>query len=251
MGGKLITHYGFPEKRLEKSQYLELVNKISEVFNKNLINKHRHGDIPYIKNKKTFGDIDYLFEDKGDINYFDFINANFKTKFVHKNSNVYTFEQDGFQIDLILTQPEYYDFSRYYFGYNDCVGNLIGRFFHKMGMCLGHRGLTYRVRESLFSGIDKQKDNQIDEIVLTYEPRKAWGMLEFDLNRVDEGFKTIEEVFDWVINCKYFNSEIFAYSNLNHINRTRNKKRENYAGFLKYLEGKNKHNFKIGLVIDL
>jgi len=237
MGGKLVTHYGFSEKRIAKEEYLKLVEKVKNVFDSKLVPPRRHQAIPHIRNKISFGDLDYLVENFGDINYYYFLKDNFNSSFIHHNAGVYSIEDSGFQIDIILTEPSYYDFSLMYLSNND-ISNLVGRCFHKMGMSLGHRGLSYRVRESLFSGIEKQKDNQIDEIILTYNPYEAWGMLEYDLKKFKEGFNTLEDAFKWVIDNKYFNSEIFAFPNLNHTNRVRNKKRENYCKFLKYLEGK-------------
>ena len=72
MGGKLITHYGFEEKRIPKEEYLKLVEKVKNIFD-NVVPSRKHTDIPYISNKTTFGDLDYLIENFGDINYFDFI----------------------------------------------------------------------------------------------------------------------------------------------------------------------------------
>jgi hypothetical protein len=88
---------------------------------------------------------------------------------------------------------------------------------------------------------------KLKEMTLSKNPRKSFEFLGYDYDRYLKGFDTKEEIFDWVINSKYFDSEIFKMKNLNHIDRKRNKKRATYQEFLKYLETNNiTKTFKFG-----
>ncbi|GAF99140.1 unnamed protein product, partial [marine sediment metagenome] len=57
-----------------------------------------------------------------------------------------------------------------------------------------------------------------------------------DYEKYLEGFDEVEDIFQYVIDSKYFNPKIFEYEQLNHQNRTRNKKRKNYELFLQYVK---------------
>jgi len=234
MGGKLIKQYGFESKRLNKSDYLELVNQIKNVFD-NKFSNIKHCEVPYVRSKETFGDVDYMVEAMP-IDYTKFINDNFKTSFVHKNGMVYSFEIECFQVDLILINSECFDFAKTYYSFNDIIGNLVGRFAHKFGCSLGHAGLFYTLREDLFTGDYNHQGNQLEQVLLTRDPRTAWEFLGTNYDKVLEGFNTIEEAFQFVLDGEFFDPDIFSYENLNHINRTRNKKRENYQKFVDLLE---------------
>lgn len=65
--------------------------------------------------------------------------------------------------------------------------------------------------------------------------------LGFDTDRYTEGFYNLTDIFEYVVDSKYFNPKIFQYEMLNHQNKTRNKKRVNYAGFLEFVD---KYDFK-------
>jgi len=87
-----------------------------------------------------------------------------------------------------------------------------------------------------------------EDIVISKDSKKIFEFLGFDYERYLKGFDTLEEIFDWVINSKYFNYEKFLMDNLNHIDRKRNKKRATYQKFLEYINTKDlnslpKHEF--------
>ena len=75
-----------------------------------------------------------------------------------------------------------------------------------------------------------------EEIVISRSTGKILTFLGFDVNGFCDGFDTLEDIFEYVITSKYFNKDIFSFENLNHINRTRNRKRKVYAQFLEYLD---------------
>lgn len=231
MGGKLVQKYGFPEKRLSVEDFHKLVVRVEDEFSK-VGYKFRHEVVPYYRSKQSFGDLDYLVELDDNFNYRDFIQNNFSSSFVHNNGGVYSFEVSGFQVDFILVPTLEYEFTKAYFSYNDSVGNLCGRLFNKMGLSLGHQGLFYKLTEDKFTGDEKHKANSLGYVLLTLDPRKAWEFLGYDYDKVVRGFDTLEESFEFVLDCDYFDPDVYDYDNLNHINRVRNRKRENYQKFL-------------------
>ena len=97
--------------------------------------------------KPSFGDMDILFEsDYLNINVIDYLKETFNSKEVVRNSHVYSFEYNNFQIDLILTSKANFDTSFTYFAYND-LGNLMRRVSHKLGFKYGHECLSLIIPE--------------------------------------------------------------------------------------------------------
>lgn len=175
------------------------------------------------RQKETFGDMDILYSTYDDVplNIHDIKFLFPSTKEVVRNSDIISFEHSEFQIDLIHIKKESYDYAYSYFAWND-LGNLIGRIAHKFGLNHGHRGLTLPLRDG---------DNLFDEIVLTYDHDRALTFLGFDSNHFNNGFDSINQIYNYVITNKYFNPEIYKLENLNTIARTRDKKRPTYNGF--------------------
>lgn len=199
--------------------------------------------IPYYKNKQDFGDIDILISSSSGSNPQDIPRKIFHSEEVVKNGNVQSFrlrlDSDRvFQVDTISVPYEDLDVAKFYFSYND-LNLLTGRIAHKLGLKFGFDGLVLKIRtESGHAGLD---------INLTKDPRRIYDFLGYDYNRYLQGFNNLEEVYEFVASTKYFNPFIFDYEQLNHINKTRNRKRATYAGFLEWIshgEGFNQYQFQ-------
>jgi len=112
---------------------------------------------------------------------------------------------------------------------------------YKMGMIKKYnntiRGyLKYRP-DGLYAIIfNKSQSIKLDEILLTKDVNKMFSFLGLDANRKYEGFETLEEIYDWIISCKYFKPQIFFLENLNQDDRKRNKKRPTFNKFLEYIK---------------
>ena len=234
MGGKLLSHYGLEPCRLARREYFKIVSLVEHALAKNGI---IGADIPTFRKKESFGDLDFLCLNTKNDQLKDIVTKEFNPRFYHSNGNsngnIFSFEVDGFQVDLITVSPNVYPFARTYFSYSDVVGNLFGRIAHKMGLKLGWQGLHYIIREEQFEGTNNS--HVIDEVLITTNPREAWEFLGANFYSIQQGFDSVEHSFIFVANSPYFNPEIFSYENLNHINRTRNRKRENYQKFLEFV----------------
>ena len=129
------------------------------------------------------------------------------------------------QVDLICTPPEEVQVAVDYFAWND-LGNLIGRIAHKMGIKYGHNGLWMVLRDGT---------HQFDSVLLSRDTREILTFLGFSYERWAAGFENRDEIYRFVASSGYFNSNLYALENRNHIARTREKKRPVYMEFLEWL----------------
>ncbi len=180
--------------------------------------------IPSYNNKDDFGDADILVVLKDSVKDLRQLLLDlFAPTQIVKNDKCYSFDFHQFQIDIICSTEELYKASYAYYSYND-LGNLIGRIAYNHNLKYGHKGLYLRL-----------KGEEKSEILVSRDTSKILEFLGFDPLIFFKGFETKEDIFNYVINSYYFNKEYFSLENLNHINRTRNRKRKTYMDFLKYI----------------
>lgn len=225
MGGNALKNA--KTRRINIHEYKSLVCDIDIILKHDNIQHH----FPKFYGEKfSFGDIDVLINKNTikDIDIIDYIKKTFKPNDIYKNTDVISFDYKEVQIDFILTEDKYWESSITYFSYND-LGNLIGRLANKLGFRYGHFGLR-------FEHSYKSKKFKLD---ISRNPEKIFKFLGFNYNEYKKGFFFISDVFNYVIFSKYFDNTIYEYSNLNHQNKTRNKKRKTYCQFLEYIK-----NFK-------
>lgn len=222
MGGKALKSTF--TRRYNKDEYFELRREILRKLTKiNLIGR----DIPAYRLKDSFGDMDILILNDGNIkNIKELIQIHFNPSEMHFNGNVWSFDYKELQIDFILTPTRNWETAYNFFSWND-LGNLIGKIAHKFNLKYGFEGLVFKYR--------LDNDKTLGEIVLSKNTETILEFLGFDYNKWCQGFDTMEEIFDYVINSKYFSIDIFKFENLNHIDKKRNKKRKMYNQFLQYV----------------
>lgn len=230
MGGRALLQAGIETKRIDRDSfyklYDELEPKLQTIYNKVQL-------IPFYRTKETFGDMDILVsepkEDLGIRGANDFrllFQKLFNPKAIIHNGNVWSFDQDNFQVDIIKTKPKYWDTTLTYYSYND-LGNLMGRIARRLGFRYGHYGLK---------GVYKSKYGFNDyEFFISDDIPKIFEFLGFYYDEFKLGFDTLEDIFEYVIDSDYFDPNIFAYENLDHTNRVRNKKRDSYQKFIEYI----------------
>lgn len=232
MGGNALKNIEVTRMTLE--EFNETKDKVQRVIAECSL----QSDIPkYFKNKDSFGDVDIVVKIKNQHDQelcIEHIKNCFKPRDFYKNSNVFSFDCYNHQVDLIFTPEQHYKTSLNYLSYNDLF-NLLGRLAHKLGLKLGHKGLQVIV---------KRGNYKLGEATLTKDLELILGILDVDYKRYQEGFNTKEEIFDFVMASMYFSNDIFAFENLNHINRTRNKKRAVYTEFVEYTSTRSKNGLK-------
>lgn len=227
MGGNALKHIQTVRLNADEFKILEseVVEKLKGIFG----NSRRIKPTLYYRNKPDFGDLDVLIEypllPREEMK--DVLHSEFGSSDYYFNSNVISFDYKKFQVDLIFTQKPLFNTSFFYYSYND-LNNLVGRIAHKFGVKFGHMGLDYPLRDS--------KGQMMARIELSRDCERIYDFLGFDYTRWEQGFDDLEDIFNFVVSSKYFTPTPFYYQNLNHQNRTRNKKRKNYRAFLEYLD---------------
>lgn len=227
MGGQALLKYGIETRRVDGEEYCEILSFVKEVFPKGR-------EIYYYRSKKNFGDCDYLVVNSFNNDIKNIIIKNFKPTKIHFNSGVYSFDYKNFQIDIITKPKEQLDIAQVYFSWND-LGNLMGRAYYKMGLKYGSQGLVFPIRQRLFQEVDEGSDHVIKELILSLNPREIFEFMGYDYDRWLKGFNTLEDIFIYTCSTPYFSAENFAFENLSHQNRTRNKKRPTFCAFLEWL----------------
>ena len=225
MGGHALT---FETRRVNRDEFDEISKFFIGYLNKSGI---RAVQLGFIGDKQTFGDLDILIESEsiaencGFDDIHDYIKNRYNPSEIKKNGNVYSFDYKGFQIDFILMPKAHFECAKQY--YNCEIGNFLGRIANSMGFWLGHEGLFYKM---YLHG----KTQLFGEIPITND----WAEIKEFLGifHSSNQYHSLSDLYETICDSIYFKKEIFALENLNHINRTRNRKRPQYAGFVEYIE---------------
>jgi hypothetical protein len=226
MGGKAMKLVGVETERKTTREHLRIQNELIPIIS-DMFNTEVKG-VKYYRNKETHGDCDLLILNDGNLgNVVDKLKERFGP--VHNNGNVYSFEYDKYQVDIIPQPSSNWESSSDFFDF-DPTGNLMGKIAHKFGLKYGFQGLVYPFRT--YSG------RLTTDIVISKDSKKIFDFLGFDYDEYIKGFDTVEEIFEYIINSKYFCIDGFLMDNLNHIDRKRNAKRQTYQGFLEYINTK-------------
>ena len=241
MGGNALKNVD--TRRVRKSEFEKISQEVLSFLSSlgciaSVIRSYRE--------KSSFGDCDILYYHPSNIDVITEVVKNYKPKEIFSNGDVFSFEYLDFQIDLIKTNSDEFSTSWDYFAWND-LGNLVGRIAHRAGFKYGHKGLSYIIRDETYV---------VGEILVSNDTSEIYEFLGFDWDRFDDGFNTIEDIFDFVSAGKYFDPEIYLLHNRSHKARTRDAKRPTYNAFLKYCEGvdaniaMNKEVFKAHMLVN-
>jgi hypothetical protein len=133
-----------------------------------------------------------------------------------------------FQVDLVRVPGAAFDYAKGYFMWSD-LGNFIGRIAHAAFTAHRHDGLYWYARDG---------DYLLREILLTQDHDQALAYLGYDARRFNQGFDTLEDIFEFAASSEFFNPALYALSGRSARARVRDKKRLVYNGFLKWCEAK-------------
>jgi hypothetical protein len=181
--------------------------------------------------KKDFGDMDvlYIMDSSKPMDHERIRKLFPESREINRNSDVFSFEFRDFQIDLIGCQESWYDYAKIYFEGSDCLGNLVGKITRKFGLKHGHNGLFLPLRDG---------DREYAEILVNLDPRKTLEFVGLSLERYDQGFENLTDLFDYVISSPYFDPHVYKLENVSYKGRVRDRKRTTYTAFLEYTKGK-------------
>lgn len=233
MGGKALEQYGVFTERKNTENFYRISNKFRNRLYKDF--GVETAIVKFYHTKQDHGDLDLLIKITHDfhnrkINLKDYIIKHFDPRAIHYGVGVYSFDNENFQIDFIPVKESNWDVANTYYAY-DPTGNIMGKTYHKFNLSYGWQGLHYKFRN--FNGRNSQ------DIVISKDPRKIFEFGNYDYDRFLDGFDTLEDIFKFVGNTKYFDTNIFQFSNLRHIDKKRNRKRKSYNVFLNYLNDNN------------
>lgn len=232
MGGNALKEtHGLESKRMNLIQYNDLKENVSKFLDNMNVN-YRH--VNSYHNKSDFGDLDVVVSRENNAvdlirNYLRIGGLPMTDEFREpQNVDIVSTLVDEHQVDFIFVNPEQLESASTYYSYND-IWNLLGKVIKTHDYKLGWQGLLYTYRNG---------NHFKEDIVLTHDLMAALEVMGLSVERYKQGFDTYEDMFDFVISCKAFDASKFAFENLNHRNRVRDKKRKTYNLFLNYVEGK-------------
>jgi len=224
MGGLALKGKDTVTRRYERAEFDIISVELLDILKKDF----KRVAMPlFYKNKKSFGDADLIVSMEGvNFNIRDYITTTFQPTEIFHNGNCYSFDYKELQVDLITLAPEHFDSNEMYLSYND-LGNFIGRIAQGFGLKYGQEGLWY---EHYFKG------SNIGRIQVSKDYREIYKFLGLSYERWEQGFDELEDIFDYIATCQFFNWELFQLSKLNKINRERNLKRKSYMSFLEWMD---------------
>lgn len=194
-----------------------------------------------VQSKESFGDIDVLLNSNENVEEFiqSVVEAFSKKGIEYQgktvNGKVHSLSIGNKQIDIVITSKDDMLISFYYYSNND-LGNLLGRIARSLGFKFGHDGLHAIVRS--------ESDHILGEFLITKDFSKILHILGFSQEDIDSpyldcGFPDFVTMYEWVTRSLHFNGTKYDLSELNQINRIRNKKRKTYMDFVEWLQTSN------------
>lgn len=233
MGGNALNSGSI---RLPASRYHAVERSLVQTLERHFPGRRIEAILAYA-NKPDFGDLDILIDGGAGYDAQAVADALQATEVV-LNGDVTSIgvalDEGIFQVDLIAIPPEAFDFAARYFGYND-FGNLVGRIARKFGAQFGHLGLRYSLRDP------ENRHHLIAEVCITTDFGVALALLGYDAARYEAmrangQFKTLDDMFQYVVSTPYANGDIYLLENRNHADRIRDAKRATYNAFLAWLD---------------
>jgi hypothetical protein len=231
MGGKALKNVKCV--RIDRRSYETIKNEVISKLSKYI----KVESLIELPDKESFGDIDLLYEENSE-NVLEIVKKEFNPKDIFINGPYLSFsyylkEDEYFQIDLIKT--ENIIIAKFYLSYGD-LGSIIGIMVKKNNLSFGHDGLSVIYED--------------EKIILLEDQEKISNFLELDYKKYEEGFKTTEEIYKWVLECKFFDKEYFELKNLNSNKNHAYKIRpffKEFCDYVKNLEIKNENIDKISV----
>lgn len=222
MGGNL-----FKLGRIPQAEYLKIEVEFRQYLDTKLGEYYR---IPrYYATKPDFGDLDIVVSKKViNQNWLEFrqeIVDDLKITQYKSDGHVFSTVYKNFQVDYFLAVEDFFESTYNYLSFND-LGNLIGKICRKFNLKYGERGLAYVYR--------RQLGNYKKDLLITTNFQKICDFLGLNYSQWQQGFETLEDIFDWAIASPYFSVQPY-FKQAKTLER-RAKNRTTIQKFIEYLE---------------
>lgn len=230
MGGKALKKNG--SKRLSREEFALLSE---ELFTQLRVDFPGHRIEPLLsyRSKQSFGDIDILIESHEPLpDLVAYLEKTFLSAEVVANGDLVSFEYKGCQVDLMFFSNRKIDMAKDFLSFND-LGNLIRRSAHRLGLRIGPKGLMYKWMRGT---------QLIETIPVSQDWEQTLTLLGYDFSRWQQGFDSLEEIFEYVVSGKYFHPDMYLEEA-----HTRDARREVYQQFLEWLANRKHAGLSKGL----
>lgn len=236
MGGNALNLVGLQARRLSASEFDSLVSGVRNASQDVL---HWIEPVKFYHTKPDMGDIDFVAHPKSDVRGKEIVEWGEKimqrlgSKGYYYNKPVLSFEYQGVQIDIAAKYSDeaakaYLEFCHY-----SPIGNVVGRMIKQTGAKWGIDGLVYPVRDG-----NDETSHMLGYIPLSTNIEAPMKLAGLDPEIWKAGFENEDDIYAFCVESRLFNKEIFAFENLNHINRKRDRLRKDYHAWLDYIKDK-------------
>ena len=232
MGGNALKLVGLESRRISTDELHSLCSDV-ELLTGNLFAGLE--PVKFWHEKPTHGDIDFVAHVRPEFmeNWESSVSSALNSKGFHRNRPVCSLEFKGVQIDIAGQESDadmraYLDFCHY----SPC-GNVIGRMLKQTGAKWGVDGLSYPVREQVDG-----EGQLLGNVPLSRDMKEILSLAGLDHETWKSGFEKQEDIFNFCAGSSLFNKEIFAFENLNHINRKRDRLRADYHSWIEHIQGR-------------
>lgn len=245
MGGKAFNHLNIV--RMNKDNYVKTKSKLIKTL-KVLLKSDLIQDLPYYKDKETFGDLDLVmtnedlnnFKEKNDRSFFDYLKEKYKKSEYVENGNITSFalpinDEEYVQVDFMPHNREDYFNVINYFSFND-LPILINKFlsiptfdavYHMNGCSIN----IYREEGNTeyLLGIASTNNKMFEYL----------SALDLNVEHYNKGFSNKKDIYEFIYSSRYFDTDYF-FNEIESLNSVEKKRQERslYQGFIDYVRSK-------------
>ena len=129
------------------------------------------------------------------------------------------------QVDVHVCPPETFEWELFHQSHGD-LWNLLGTTIRPVGLTANDHGLHLRIEEI------EASDRRKSLVFLTKEPEAVVSFLGLDVERYGKPFGSVEEMYGFVKECRFFDASRYGTNGLKANDRKRMKQREIYRRFV-------------------
>ena len=194
MGGNAFKNVDI--KKLTLDEYNLISTKIGHILDDNNIEFR----LPKkVKEKNSFGDIDFLLKKSSMDNPYNIIKNIFNNNNFFRNDNIYSVTYNNYQIDFMIIDDYYWDMSYMYYSYMP-LNHIIGSIFKQNDFKFNQYGLRYKKFSKIL--------NKNNEILISKNPKEIYKFILSNNNFMYNSFETYNDMFELICKSKYFNINV-------------------------------------------